>query len=972
VNDQPRDDQSRDDQSRAGTPSWPTGNDPDAAARPPATEPPGGATPGRPSTPGGGQPRQPRQQPPRGRAQGAGGPNQQGPIRPTGPAGGPGNQPTRAVGMPGAGGPPRRGAGGRPPGGRPGGPAGPVDRATDHLPPVRPGSDNYRREPDLLTHRDDDYLMDQQPPDDYGPPSGYADGPRSGSGYPKRRKGWRWVRRTLYVLIFLGVTSPIAAFYLIYQNVTVPDPQAVAFGQAQPVTIYYANGQVMDKLTTGSRIFIKSNTIPVNVRHAVEAAEDETFETNNGFDVKAIARTVFNQLSGGTGGGSTITQEYIKVATGNNQHSLTRKVDEVAEAYKMTKTYTNKSEILAAYLNIVYFGRGANGIESAARAFYGVPAAQLTPEQSAVLAGMIQLPGDANDRAYEQKRFTYVWGRMEANHWITPAQYKAGKFPVPKAESADGQAALPWDRQLIVNRVLDELATNGWSENALKAQGAQIYTTIQPRAQTDAEKSISTTLKPDAKYMDGGPMTRGGEPVTANGASVSKSNPQVKATEAAALVSVNPSNGEIVAWYGGDDPKQNQADEANLPHQAGSSFKPYVFAAGLEKEPDKIGLNAMFNPKSPQTILGHIVHNSDGEVCPAPCTVKQAMTESINTVFYNMGAEIGTPAVQKAAFQAGIPKTEYYPQADKDEPSLVTLDPNTFKPVQIEGGISIGQYPVRPVDQAQGYATLANNGMYIPAHFVRKVTDISGQNVLYQFNTPAKPAFGSDPNTSAAIARTVSDSMTDVAQASHFGLDSGRPADSKTGTQNFVAADGTNKNYNSDAWTIGFTPQVVTAVWFGHYDKPGPLVGSGNDSLNHTSGYNVFGREEPAAIWKSFMDSYLKGQPQEPFPTSPADVGGSWNFITGTEATTPPSAPPSQPDSSSQAPPTHTHTFPTNPFNPPPTFGGGPGGGPPTETVQPPPSTQCGPLGTACTPGNGGNNGGPPNNPNAAQATGGG
>ncbi len=960
MNDQPRDDQSRDDQSRADQPSWPTGKDPDAGAQPPpATEPP----PGRPpATPSGGnpQPRQPHQQP-RGPQGGHGqGGHGQGPIRPAaGPAGGPGNQPTRAVGMPAPGGPPgaRRGPAGRP---APGRPPGPGDGVTEHLQPVRARAESFRREPDLLTHRDDDYLMDQQPPDDYGPPSGYADGGGSGPGFVKRRKGWRWVRRAIYVLIFLGVTGPIAAFYLIYQNVTVPDPQAVAFGQAQPVTIYYGNGQVMDKITTNSRIFIKPNTIPENVRHAVEGAEDETFETNNGFDVKAIGRTVFNQLTGGTGGGSTITQEYIKVATGNAQHSLTRKISEVAEAYKMTKTYTNKNDILAAYLNIVYFGRGAYGIESAARAFYGVSAAQLTPEQSALLAGVIQSPGRANDAAYQHKRFTYVWGRMEANHWITPAQFNAGKFPTPKAESGDGQAALPWDRQLIVARVLDELATNGWSEGALKAQGAQIYTTIMPQAQTDAEHSISTTLKPDAKYTNGGPLTRGGEPVTANGRAVSKSNPQVKATESAALVSVNPSNGEILAWYGGDNPKLNQADEANLPHQAGSSFKPYVFAAGLEKEPDKIGLNAMFNAANGQTIDGHVVHNSDGESCPAPCTVKEAMTESINTVFYNMGAEVTTPAVQQAAFQAGIPKTEYYPQAGKQEPSLVTLNPKTFKPDLIEGGISIGQYPVRPVDQAQGYATLANNGMYIPVHFVKKVTDISGQNVLYQFNTPAKPAFSSDPNQSAAIARTVSDSMTDVAKASDFALDDGRPADSKTGTQNFVAADGTNLNYNSDAWTIGFTPQVVTAVWFGHYDRPGPLIGSGNDALNHTSGYNVFGREEPAAIWKSYMDSYLKGQPQEPFPTSPADIGGSWNFITDSEAVlTPPSAPPSQPDTTTQNPPSRTRTPPTNPFNPPPTFGGPPT----TEPVQPPSTTACPPFGGGC------NQGGPPN---GGQNTGGG
>jgi membrane peptidoglycan carboxypeptidase len=945
VND--RDDQPRDDQ-----PSWPTDSDPDAGHPRQQNEPPAADEPSAPThpatppapPPAATAPATPpaaptarharaggptRQVPPAGQVPPGGPPSPPGgvpggPIRPVGPPGGA----TRALGLPGRPpgpqGPPgaRRGpaAPGRP---GPGRPPGPADRATEHIPPVRPPAD-VRPEPDLLTHRDDDYLMEsQQQHDDYDAARAeFGDDDMTASS--RGRKAWRWVRRSLYILIFLGVTTPILAFYLIYQNVTVPDPQTVAFGQAQPVTIYYANGQVMQRITTGSRIFVKPNNIPINVRHAVEAAEDETFETNNGFDVKAIARTVRNQLTGGTGGASTITQEYIKVATGNDQHSLTRKISEIAKAYKMTKTYPNKSDILAAYLNIVYFGRGAYGIESAARTYYGVAADKLTPEQAALLAGMIQLPGRSDDVAYQHQRFTYVWGRMNHDNWITPAQYQTGKFPTPLPEGAGSQQSLPWDRQLIVSQVMAELQTNGWSEAALKAQGAQIYTTIQPRAQTDAEHAIADRLKTDTQFTNGKPLVVHGQPVTANGKPVSKDNPQVKASETAALVSVDQSNGEIVAWYGGNNPKQSQLDMADTPHQAGSSFKPYVFAAGLEQEPDKIGLNAVFDPTDKQTILGRVVRNSEGDSCPAPCTVKKAMTNSINTVFYKMGAVIGTPNVRTAAYQAGISKTEYDPAARKQEPSLITL--KNGKPDIIEGGISIGQYEVRPKDQAQGYATIANNGMYIPAHFVRKVTDISGQNVLYQFNTPAKPAFNSDPTKSAEIARTVADSMTDVAGAQGYQLADNRPADTKTGTQNYVAPDGTDLNYNSQAWTIGFTPQVVTAVWFGHYDTPGPIFGTGNNLLHTGSNteYNVFGREEPGAIWQTFMNAYLKGQPVEQFPTSPADIGGSWDFITNSEATTAPPPPPS----TDNQPPQQTLTF--NPGGGNGNGGGGGNGGPPT------------------------------------------
>jgi membrane peptidoglycan carboxypeptidase len=734
------------------------------------------------------------------------------------------------------------------------------------------------------------------------------------------------------------------------------------------VTIYYADGSVMDKLTTGARTFVKSNAIPVNVRHAVEAAEDETFETNNGFDVKAIARTVFNQLTGGTGGASTITQEYIKVATGNNQHSISRKISEVAEAYKMTKTYTNKDDILAAYLNIVYFGRGAYGIESAAHAFYGVSAEQLTPEQAAMLAGMIQLPGYANDSSYEKYRFTYVWGRMAYNHWITPTEYSTGKFAAPVPYTGGSEQSLPWSRQLIVQQVLDELANDGWSESALKSQGAQIYTTIQPTAQSDAENSVQNTLQTDTQYTNGQGMTHGGVPVTDNGRPVSATNPQVKNTEAGALVSINPANGEIIAWYGGNDPKATQIDMAATPHQPGSSFKPYVFAAALETHPDKYGLNAVF-PMPPNktgaVIAGYNVHNSDGDTCSDPCTVKKAMTNSINTVFYQMGNDVGTDNVRTAAYQAGISKTEYDPTTGTQQQSLITLKTQTGQP-QVEGGISIGQYPVRVLDQAQGYATFANNGMYIPAHFVRKVTDIGGQNVLYQFNTQPKPAFSADPQQSAAIARTVSDSLTDVAAGSGYALSGARPADTKTGTQNYVAPDGTNLSHNSDAWTIGFTPQVVTAVWFGHYDKPGPIFGAGNNLIHAgpSSGYDVYGREEPGAIWKSYMDSYLNGQPVEQFPTTPADIGGSWNFVTNSSATQAPPPPPQNPNQqSNNNQPTDTQTSTTNPFVPPSNpfggGGGGGGGGGHGGHTTTPTTTTCLPLQGGCGPGGGGPGGGP-------------
>jgi membrane peptidoglycan carboxypeptidase len=496
---------------------------------------------------------------------------------------------------------------------------------------------------------------------------------------------------------------------------------------------------------------------------------------------------------------------------------------------------------------------------------------------------------------------------------------------------------------LIVNQVMSELAGKGWQPDALKTHGAQIYTTIQPTAMTQAENAISSRLASDAQFTNGQPIVIGGKTVTPNGQPVSASNPATKGTETAALVSIDQATGEIVAYDGGNDKNATQIDMAKTPHQAGSSFKPYVLAAGLEYMPDKIGLNSVYKPTSPQVIEGVTVHNAEGDGCDDPCTVKSAMTNSLNVVFYTMGAQVGQGKVRDAALQAGIAPTLN---------GVPTLQDSNG---QIEGGIAIGQYEVRPIDQAQGYATIANGGEYIPAHFVRKVTDNTGV-VLYQFNTPPKPAFGNDPATSASIAKTVSDSLTDIAASSKFPLAKGRPADAKTGTQDFKAQNSKpNLNYDSQAWTVGFTPQVVTAVWFGHYDIPGPIFGHGNGGPAGI--YSVFGREEPGQIWRTYMDSYLADQPIVKFPTSPADIGGDWDFVNNVDASsenTPQTTAPPTGDQPPGGQPTQTSDQPTQPVDT-------------TDTTTkhhgpPPTSAICNPIIEPCNgnPGGGGGNPGGP------------
>ncbi|HJQ46767.1 MAG TPA: transglycosylase domain-containing protein [Amycolatopsis sp.] len=643
----------------------------------------------------------------------------------------------------------------------------------------------------------------------------------------RRKRIWRRVRRSLYWVAGLAIVVPVVAFVITYFVVDVPDPNALAASLNQPVTLLYADGSTLyTKSTAGSHAVVTWDQIPATMKNAQIAAEDETFMTNSGFDLKAIARTVWNRVTGGTGGGSTIGQEYVKNATGNDDPTMSRKWVEMVQSYKMTRTYS-KEDILTAYLNTVYFGRGAYGVQAAAKAYYNSDVGQLTTEQAALLAGLVQLPGQADNSDYQHRRYTYVMGRLLANKWVTQAEYDAAQFPTPVSDAAKNGGSGLAGRQFIVSEAYAELAADGFSEQDLTERGAKIYTTIQPPAQQQAEQAVAKVMAADTDYPD----------------------------EGSALVSADPKTGEIMAYYGGDG--STSYDLATTPQQPGSSFKPYVLAAGLRTQPDKINLDTIYDGSDNQTIAGQVVHNSDGEGSPQ-ITVKDAMTESVNTVFYQMGYQVGVSNVRQAAWDAGIPKRITTSLGGSFD-SLQNDTPSTGNGTGVtELGISIGQYPVRPIDQAQGYATFAANGQYVPLHMVSKVTDNSG-NDIYRFTTAPKQVLDAD------VASTVTQSMTDVASSSGIPLAGTRPVASKTGTAQYQ-----NTGHNSEAWMVGYTPQVVTAVWFGNKKQPAAIYGNYHNGKGKARGYDVYGREEPGYIWQAYMDSYLTGKPVAQFPAAPA------------------------------------------------------------------------------------------------------
>ncbi|BBG05588.1 MULTISPECIES: transglycosylase domain-containing protein [Pseudonocardia] len=628
-----------------------------------------------------------------------------------------------------------------------------------------------------------------------GPP-GRGDGRRPGGdggdgGKPRRR---RRLRNWLIAAAGVSLLGPLIAFaigWLIF-----PVPAADDIAVTQVATFTYADGDPLATVRPDNvnRTSVTLDRIPVPVQQAVLAAEDRTFFSNPGFDISGIGRAVINQLTGGIGGGSTITQQYIKVTTGNDQFSLFRKFREVVLAAKMSKEMT-KEQILENYLNAIYLGRGTYGVQAASQAYFGKDVSDLNVSEGAMLAGLIQSPSrwdPAKNPDVSEQRWNFVLDGMVGQNWLSQAERDQQQFPQWNEASAGEGGGIPGDdRGHIYNAARGELEALGISETELNTQGLTVTTTIDPAAQEQAADAV-------AKSLDGQPDNL-----------------------RSSLVSVDPKTGAIIAYYGGENGVG--LDYAAVLKQPGSSFKPFVVAAALQAA-DPIGLGTTYDGSSPQTLAGTRVTNSEGVSC-GNCSVKEAMTKSINTVFYRMGLDVGPAKVAEAAHQAGIP-ADLLP-----EPT---------------GGISLGDREVHPKDMAAAYATFAADGVKRAPFLVSKVTANDGR-VIYDRGATDNGEQVMDPE----VARNVTESMTDVAGSSRIALNGGRPVAAKTGTvQSSV------EGQNNDAWTVGYTPSVSTAVWVGTDD---------NSPIRNSSGGAIFGRMLPGQIWQSFMNDVLRGTPAEQF-----------------------------------------------------------------------------------------------------------
>ncbi|MFC9996557.1 transglycosylase domain-containing protein [Nocardia sp. NPDC127526] len=632
---------------------------------------------------------------------------------------------------------------------------------------------------------------------------------------PGKTRGQR-IRRVLLALFCIFFVVPALLLGLAYWSAEIPDPEAVQTNQI--ATILTSDGQsVIAKVVPpdGNRTPVPLDDVPEHMRLAMLSAEDRNFYTNPGYSTSAFVRAARDNFMGkeDAGGGSTITQQYVKNAFLSSERTLSRKMRELIISAKMARQWS-KDDILAAYLNTIYYGRGAYGIAAAAKAYFAKPVPELTLAESAILAAVVRTPSILDPETHLDQlraRWVYVLDGMVEMGVLNRNERATTQFPdiVPVTELNDSIPRGP--EGLIRAQVLRELRDSGISEYELNTGALQIITTIDARAQQAALDSVGGVL--------------GGQPGELR----------------TAVVSIDPRTGAVRAYYGGPD--GIGFDFAQAPLQTGSAFKTFAVLAALQQ-----GISLSYKIDSePLTVNGQKIQNVQGESC-GTCSLGEAFKRSLNTSFYRLTQALfeGPKAIANAAHQAGIP--EQIPGVPGK-----TLTEEDGPPLP---SIVLGAYSVRPIDMASAYATLAASGAYRAPYFVQKVITGDGR-VLLDREADPQP---SEQRITPAVADTVTQAMLPIAAYSGKPLGGGRASAAKTGTTQ-LGETGDNK----DAWMVGFTPSLSTAVWVGTEQS---------QPIRTARGGAVYGSGLPADIWKQTMDGALEGTPAEAFP-NPEPIPGS-------------------------------------------------------------------------------------------------
>jgi membrane peptidoglycan carboxypeptidase len=643
--------------------------------------------------------------------------------------------------------------------------------------------------------------------------------PSRSTGKKKRGPLRRFLSLKRILLVFLGLFLVGATLFgVAYATVSIPQPNEMANAQAS--IIYYSDGKTeMGRISEVNRESVPLSKIPPHVQHALLAAEDRSFYQNNGISVPGIGRALVVALKGGpTQGGSTITQQYVKNYFLTQDRTFTRKAKEFIISIKIDQQ-ESKSTILGNYLNTIYYGRGAYGIQTAAKAYFGHDASRLTVAEGALLASVIRGPAfydpalGATQKAKAEARVSYVLDGMVANGWLTPEARAKTTFPKTVTKTRIKTAGTVG---YIINEAKNELASKlHLTTSDIDRGGLRILTTIDKKAQSSAVDAVYDYAPDnDAAHC---------------GRAASECLLHV------GLTAIRPGDGAIVAMYGGKDfstAPHNTSTQATM--QGGSTFKVFGLLAALQKD---ISTKKAYTGYSPQYFSQFAggnkpsgrVENFGGEQF-GEISLRRALAHSVNTVFAQLNIDLAdggktASGVKAAAILAGLPA---------NTKGLGTNMTNIF-----------GTASPHVIDMANAYATIAAKGTRATPYLISKVTSVDG-NIDYKARKKLSSPF--DKKVTADVTDAMKLVVTEGTAARNTqGL--GRPAAGKTGTT----------TDNLAAWFDGFTPQLSAAV--------GIYQGDGTKSIKLQSGTELTGAGAPVKIWTAFMKGALEGTEVIDFPS---------------------------------------------------------------------------------------------------------
>lgn len=602
-----------------------------------------------------------------------------------------------------------------------------------------------------------------------------------GGRKPLYRRYWLWAG--------FGIGGAIIAVSYSVSSIdrTLPDKAGfAAVVRRHTLTIKGADGSILEQIGPATREQLKLNQIPDKLQKAFIASEDVRFYQHHGVDFEGIARAALSNLQSHdvVEGGSTITQQVARILYLDQEQTLWRKLREARLAQRMEQHLT-KNQILERYLNLVYLGSGAYGVADAASLYFSKPVDQLTLGQMATIAGLPPAPNNfsplVNPEAAKQRR-NVVLQRMQTAGYITNAE-KQQAMAEPLNIKSTPLKRLQIDAPYFTSYILKELPKYV-KPDVLAKGGLTVETTLNPTWQKAADKAVATTLRNEGRWDN---------------------------FKQAAMVAIDPRNGEIKAMVGGKSFNKNEFNRVTqAKRQPGSTFKGFVYATAIAS-----GMNPgdTFEDE-PLSVDGYEPKNFSNSF-HGSVTMQEALAKSINIVAVKVLMKVGFKPTIEVAHKMGIE--------------------SQLQPVY---SLALGSSEVNLLELTSGYGSFADQGLHVEPHGITRILNRRGQ-VIWSANYQPKRALDAKSNAimTGMLRHVVEDGTGRAAQ-----LDD-RPVAGKTGTTDKAR----------DLWFIGFIPQLVTGVWLG------------NDNNEQTYGESGTAAE----TWNRFMSKIVKGMPVEKFPRQP-------------------------------------------------------------------------------------------------------